>query len=243
MDIFNKKKVYIGYLTAGAQPIGYQIEAALALERGGMDLLEIGFPYSDPVADGPIIQEAMNIALKRKTKAKDILNLIQGIRAQSKIPMILFSYSNPLIQIGKGFLNEVHAAGVEGLLMIDLPHEEKLSLQSPLKRIFVATPATSNERVNMLSEKGDGFLYYACRKGTTGVRKGMPEGFETDIQRIKTYSRLPAVAGFGIGTKESAKAAIAFADGFVVGSLFVKAMNEGISPTQLQFLATSIDPR
>lgn len=243
MDIFNKKKVYIGYMTAGTQPIDYQIEAALALERGGVDLLEIGFPYSDPVADGPVIQEAMQLALKRKTKAKDVLQVIREIRKRSKIPMVLFSYCNPLVQLGDTFLEDLHKAGVEGVLMLDLPFEEKLSLRSPLKRISVATPATSSERVSMLSDKGDGFLYYACRKGTTGVRKGMPEGFEADMQRIKKHSRLPVVAGFGIGSKESAQEALAHADGFVVGSLFVKAMNEDISSAELQSLATSLDPR
>lgn len=243
MDIFNHRKAYVGYLTAGSQDLNYQVEASLALEKGGVDILEVGFPFSDPVADGPVIQQAMDMALRRNTNGKDVLELIRKIREYSSMPMVLFSYCNPLLQLGSAFLQDVYHAGAESLLLIDLPFEEKQVLKSPLQRICVTTPATSNERVKIISDHGKGFLYYACRKGTTGVKSAMPEGYQEDVQRMKKFSELPVVAGFGIGSKASAKEAVLQADGFVVGSLFVKSMQEGLSPNELQALAASIDPR
>lgn len=238
-----KIPAFIGYLTAGDGGLDYSLEAALALEKGGVDLLEIGIPFSDPVADGPVIQKAMQRSLEQGTTPDDVLELIRRIRKKSSIPLVLFSYYNPILQGGKEFLLKAKEAGAQGVLIVDLSIEERKKELEVLDQIWIISSTTSEERMEKILPLCRGFIYYASQKGTTGARSGFPEGFGAKIKEIKKRSSLPVVAGFGIASRESAQEALRYADGFVVGSLFVAAMGRKASPEELTQLAQSVDPR
>lgn len=240
---FKQRKAFIGYMTTGSEEQEYQVEAALALHRGGVDILELGLPYSDPVADGPVIQSAMQRALQRNTRHSAFLKLVRRIRESVQMPIVLFSYANPLLQLGESFLKDAYEAGVNGMLVVDLPLEEGERIKSSLQRIQLVTPSTSDTRIPVISDKGEGFLYYVCQKGTTGMRNATPVDLEEQIQRIKKYSKHPVAVGFGISSKEGAREVLQHADGFVIGSAFVKAMSEGISPENLEAYTRTLDPR
>jgi tryptophan synthase alpha chain len=247
--VFKKNKVFIAYLTAGQKGLDYTFQAALSLIAGGVDLLEIGVAFSDSVADGPVIQQAMNDAVMRKVTLLDALELIKKIRKRTDIPLVLFSYFNPLLQIGySDIFLRAKDAGVDGILIVDLPLEESAKYISKCNEydifpIFVIAPSTNAERIGQISKNAKGFLYYACRKGTSGMKHGLPEGFKKRIKLIKQNSKLPVVVGFGVSSCQAAKKIIDVADGFVVGSLFVDAVNQGISAKELKKIAIKIDPR
>jgi tryptophan synthase alpha chain len=248
-EVFKKGKVFVGYLTAGHKGLDYSFQAVLSLIAGGVDLLEIGVPFSDPVADGPVIQNAMNDALIRKVTIFDTLELIRKIRKHSNIPIVLFCYLNPILQIGYGnILKHAKDVGVDGFLIVDLPLEESAEYiakcnEHDVSPIFVIAPSSRPERIKQINKKAKGFLYYACRKGTTGVKNGLPDGFKKHIKLIKQNSKLPVVVGFGVGSCRVAKEIISIADGFVVGSLFVDAINQGTAAKELRKLAMKVDPR
>ncbi len=247
--VFKNGKVFVAYLTAGHKGLDYSFQAALSLIAGGVDLLEIGVPFSDPVADGPVIQNAMNDALIRKVTVLDALELIRKIRKYSDIPIVLFGYLNPILQIGYGnILKHAKDAGVDGFLIVDLPLEESAEYISKCNEhnvspIFVIAPSSKPERVKQINKKSKGFLYYACRKGTTGMKNDLPADFKKNIKLIKQNSKLPVVVGFGISSSQVAKKIVDVADGFVVGSLFVDAINKGATAKELKKIAVKIDPR
>lgn len=246
-QLFNHHKAYIGYLTAGDGGIKNTLQAALALIAGGVNMLEIGVPFSDPIADGPIIQRAATRSLHAGTTLKDILWLVQEIRQQSDIPLILFSYLNPILsRIKTDFLKNAKLAGIDGLLLVDCPIEESTLIQdacqaNDIAPIYVVTPATSLIRLEKIAHAAKGFLYYACRKGTTGVKTDLPEDFAEKIQFIKSIVSLPVVVGFGISNQTQVTTVLNYADGVVVGSLFVQALEEGKLST-LTTLAQSLKP-
>lgn len=236
-----KNPAFVAYLTLGDGGLDYSLEAALALVKGGVDLLEIGLPFSDPVADGPVIQQAMERSLQKGTKAYDLIPFLQAFRKQSSVPIVLFSYYNPILAAGKDFLNEAKEAGADGILLVDLPFE--LMPESTLEPILIVSTSTSQQRVEKIVQKGKGFIYYACQKGTTGMRGSLPSDFKQDVIRIKQATQLPVVVGFGISSRQTAQEALDCADGFVVGSYFVEGMGRKVSPEELTHLAIQIDPR
>lgn len=244
---FDKGKAFTGYLMGGDGGIDYSTDCALQLIQGGVDILEIGMPFSDPIADGPVIQRAAQRALKQGTKARTILDMGQSIRKNSEIPLILFSYFNPLFQKGVGFLKELRFAGFDAVLLVDLPSENQFFSEAleenDLYSIFIVAPSTDNVRLDQIQKKAKGFIYYACQKGTTGVRARLSDDFSFQVARIRQQSSLPIVAGFGIATCENAEAALRHADGFVVGSAFVNQMEAKVSPDKLKMFAESLDPR
>ncbi len=239
--MIDKKPAFIGYITLGDGGLDYSLQAALALIAGGVDLLEIGIPFSDPVADGPVIQQAMHRALNAGTTVHDAIPFIQQLRKHTQIPLVLFSYYNPILKAGPVFLNDAKQAGANGILIVDLSFEQMPA--TPLDPIFVAATTTSDARLKQITEKGRGFIYYACQKGTTGMRDALPSYIESDIARIKKQTQLPVVIGFGISNRAMAQEAIRFADGFVVGSYFVSAMGQKKTPEELKTMAEAIDPR
>ncbi len=246
--IFKQGKANIAYLTAGDGGIQQTLKAALALISGGVNMLEIGIPFSDPVADGPVIQRAAQRAIQQQTTFADILYLIKEIRKSSDIPLILFSYVNPIFKaMQTSFLSEAKQAGIDGILLVDCPIEESQGFHDQCIRleiapIYVITPTTSVSRIHKIDQYGKGFLYYACRKGTTGVRSHLPKDFQEKIQQVKSNTQLPVVVGFGISNKETAAEVLQYADGVVVGSLFVKALEDGMQPEGLTQLAQTIFP-
>lgn len=245
--VFASKKAFVGYLTAGDGGIEYCIEASLALAQGGVDILELGIPFSDPIADGPIIQAAMRRALSSGITPQSLLKIAKGIRKQSSIPLIAFSYYNPILQGGQKYLGELKEAGFDGLLIVDLPHEEaqenmECLLKAELCPILIATPSTNLSRIEMIASISKGFIYYACQKGTTGFRRGLPEDFGKKIAEIKSVTKTPIAAGFGIKDKETAEKVLCHADGFVIGSAFVDQVAKGTSPDLLQAFTKKLIP-
>lgn len=238
--VFAKGPAFIGYLTLGDGGLDYSLASALALVKGGVDILEIGLPFSDPVADGPVIQKAMERSLKQGTKAHDLIPFLKAFREQSDVPIVVFSYYNPLLA-SPGLQDLAYKAGANGVLIVDLPFE--LVPKTSLDPILIISTSTPQERVKEIVKKGRGFIYYACQKGTTGMRGSLPSRCPHDIARIKEASSLPVAIGFGISEKQSAEDALKLGDGFIVGSYFVDAMSRGATSEELTKLAKQIDPR
>ena len=238
---FAKGPALIAYLTLGDGGLDYSLASALALVKGGVDLLEIGIPFSDPVADGPVIQKAMERSLQGGTKPQDLIAFLKAFRKQSQVPIVLFSYYNPILAAGKAFLEEAHAAGANGILIVDLPFEQMP--ESALDPVLIVSTSTPQERLEKIVKKGRGFIYYACQKGTTGMRGALPLHSAQDIARIKQETTLPVAIGFGISNRQTAEEALKSADGVIVGSYFVEAMGRKVSPEEIIKLVKNIDPR
>lgn len=248
---FSEGKVHIAYLTAGDGGIQRTLDAALALISGGVNMLEIGVPFSDPIADGPVIQAAAARALATNTTFEDILSLTRSIRQHSDVPLILFSYLNPILSAERksscktSFLLNAKRAGIDGLLIVDSPFEENLKLHddclaAEIAPIYVIAESTSVARLQQINERAHAFLYYACQRGITGIRNALPVNFREQMALIKSHIHLPVVVGFGISNHEQAKQVLQYADGVVIGSLFVKALADGISYQHLTLLAKNI---
>ncbi len=235
---FEKKNAFVGYLTAGD---GNSKDHFLGLVKGGVDVLEIGIPFSDPVADGPTIQKAMERALNAGMTAEKTLRLVEELRKETDVPLILFTYLNPVGKDLRGFLMRAKIAGADGILIVDLPLEEaddyrEFCRETGLAPIFVIAPSTPPERIGKIAkaiESAEGFIYYACRKGTTGARYGLPEDYAEKIAAIRSFSQLPIAVGFGIADREAAKAILKEADGFVVGSHFIDGIQKGIDVKEI----------
>lgn len=240
------QKVFVGYIVVGDGGIERSFSMAQALIAGGVNLLELGMPFSDPMADGPVIQRAAQRSLQMNTTLADVLELAKKIRNHTEIPIILFSYFNPLLaKDPRKWLPQAKRAGIDGILVVDLPWEEgkKFYQQCHAHEIFpisVITPVTSEQRLQKIIHHSKGFLYYACQKGTTGIRAELPEGFAEQLKMVKRHTVLPIVAGFGIGSASTAKEVLKYADGFVVGSLFVQANEEGKNLEEIKQLAAAL---
>ena len=251
-NLFHHKKPFIGFVTAGDGGIDYCVECCLQLITGGVDALELGLAFSDPVADGPVIQQSSQRALENGMTPETVLEIAKRIRQHTSVPLILFTYYNPLLQYGDIYLNRAKQAGFDAVLVVDfaptLHQQNSVTIFSMIKAqgmtpILLTSPSSSDARLNLIASHAEGFIYYACQKGTTGEKHHLPNDFEDNITRIKNVSSLPIVAGFGIADKASAKQALHYADGFVVGSAFVKLMAKKASPSALADLARQIDPR
>jgi tryptophan synthase alpha chain len=240
--------VFVAYLTAGDGGIQRTLEAAKALIASGVSLLEIGMPFSDPVADGSVIQRAAMRALVSGTTLREVFWLVEQIRKFSDVPLVLFSYLNPLLSaLESTFFADAKRAGLDGVLLVDCPLEESVTyrqkcLENGLAYIHVIAPSTPLFRLRHIDQQASGFLYYACRKGTTGVRSSLPDDFSETMQRIKSCVQQPVVAGFGISTRDAVSQVLHQADGVVVGSLFVKALEDGLSTDGLYELARKLNP-
>lgn len=222
-QVFAKQKPVIGYLTAGDAPK----ERFLELLQMGVTILEIGIPFSDPVADGPVIQQAMQRSIKAGTNLETVLNLVKDLRQETDAAIVLFSYFNPIQRDLKNFLSKAKMAGADGILIVDLPLEEsqayhKLCCDLDLDTIYVIAPSTPSQRILNISKLAKGFIYYACRKGTTGTRIELPKDLREKITSIRKHTTLPIAVGFGIASREAAEAVLKIADGVVIGSHFVE---------------------
>lgn len=245
-QLFQNGKAYTAYLTAGDGGVQSTLDAALALIKGGVNMLEIGVPFSDPIADGPIIQRASQRSLTRGTTLVDVLWITKQIRQQSDIPIILFSYLNPILSsVQSDFLLAAKNAGIDGLVLVDCPLEASDFIHQQCNKndialIYVIAPSTLLERIKKINDRAQGFLYYACQKGITGLRSELPKDFREKINKLKSMVDLPVIVGFGISNQETVYRVLQYADGVVVGSLFVKALEEGVSPSTLSKLAQNL---
>jgi tryptophan synthase alpha chain len=223
-----KQKAFIPYIGAGVPGIQETVELALLLESKGADVLELGYPFSDPMADGLVNQAAANRALEKGVDDEAYLGMVKAIRAKSQIPIVVFSYLNPIFRLGlDDFARRAKEAGADGFLLVDMPVEESSEFQETcrkldLRLIFLAAPTTTPARLQRLLKEASGFLYYISRTGITGERDGFQADFEEKLTAVKAASKLPVVVGFGISTPEQVNAVCGLCDGAVVGSALVR---------------------
>ncbi len=214
----------IPFLTAGDPDLDTTYELALAVEAGGADLLEIGVPFSDPMADGPTLQRAYERALRAGTTLPGVLELVGRIRERSDLPIVLFGYYNPFLRYGlTQFGRDARAAGVDGILCVDLPPEEAGELKavtdaSGLDLVFLLAPTSGPDRIRKVTAVSRGFVYVVSVTGVTGARAHLPEAVPGLVERVKARTALPVAVGFGISVPAQAAWVASFADGAVVGS-------------------------
>lgn len=221
------------YCTAGYPGPDSTLEVMEALQEYGADLIELGMPYSDPLADGPVIQESSSVALANGMTIARLFEQLKDFRKRISVPVILMGYMNPVLQYGfERFCKDAAAAGVDGLILPDLPEYEfeteygAIVKQYGLDFIFLVTPETSEQRVRKLDELSSGFLYAVSSSSTTGSNKDMGD-VNSYLQRLRGYQlNNPLMVGFGIKDRESFDAACVHANGAIIGSAFIKALNE-----------------
>jgi len=222
-----KQKALIPYITAGDPDLETTEALILAMQRQGADIIELGVPFSDPMADGPVIQRATERALTKGVKLIDILRLVERVRKVSQIPIVLFSYFNPLLQFGLEKLAQMaKEAGVDAILVTDLAPEEAGDFLRILKKyqldmIFLLTPTSSDQRIEKIVRLASGFLYVVSRTGITGIQQTLSDSIIPLVKRIRQFSSLPIAVGFGISSLEHIKEVWQYADGAIVGSRIV----------------------
>jgi tryptophan synthase alpha chain len=226
------KKAFIAYLTAGDPSLEKTEELIPALEAAGVDIIEVGVPFSDPTADGPVIQAASQRALKKGATLEKILAMIVRLRRFSGVPIVVFTYYNPILSYGpERFAGDAAAAGVDGLLVVDLPPEEADELRrftdpAGLDFITLIAPTTDPKRARKILRRASGFVYYISVTGVTGTAAPRPDDVRRDVERLKKMTPLPVAVGFGISTPAQAAAIAPLADGVVVGSALVRLIGE-----------------
>ena len=222
----------ITYVTAGDPSLPLSAEILVALDRAGADVIEVGVPFSDPLADGPVIQRATERALAAGSCLRESLAIVERTRSSIAAPVVMFSYANPLLRMGlDAFARRAAAAGVDGVLALDLPIEEAGEFRETLASqgldtIFLLSPTTTDARIRMAASLGRGFLYGISRLGVTGARDRVADGAEALVRRIRTQTTLPIALGFGISRPEHVAEVGAYADAAVVGSALVSLIAE-----------------
>jgi tryptophan synthase alpha chain len=227
------EKAFIAYICAGDPDFSRTVDLALALEKAGTDILELGIPFSDPLADGVVNQLAAQRALKAGATVPGVLDCVRQIRRRSQIPIVLYTYLNPIFQFGfDRFHRAASDAGVDGLLILDLPPEEDLPGEAPL-HIRLIAPTTPLERIQKICARAAGFIYYVSREGVTGVQSHIASSLGERVAEIRRCTPLPIAVGFGISTPEQAKEVAQIADGVVVGSAIVQKINDNTAKDDL----------
>jgi tryptophan synthase alpha chain len=227
-----KEKALIIYVTAGDPSLGVTKQLILALEKAGADILEIGVPFSDPTADGPVIQAASQRALKSGTTLEGVLKMVAAVRQSSEIPVVLFGYFNPIFSYGvEKFARAARKAGVDGVLVVDLPFEEARELRdhtdaAGLDFISLIAPTTDKARLKMIADHAAGFLYYISITGITGSAAPKIDNIKRDVGEIRKITSLPVAVGFGISKPQQAEEIGKLSDGVVIGSAVVKLIDE-----------------
>jgi tryptophan synthase alpha chain len=227
------QKGVVVYIGAGDPDLEATRRLALAFDQAGVDVLELGVPFSDPLADGLVNQLAAQRGLESGTTPEGVLTTVRALRKDSSIPVVLYIYYNLIHRRGlERFIAEAAAAGVDGLLVLDLPPEESEAYQAlmraaELRPIYLVAPTTPEERVRLIVQKGGGFIYYVSREGVTGMQSQVSETIAPMTARIRAHTHLPIVVGFGISNAEQARAAAAGVDGVVIGSAVVNRVAQG----------------
>jgi len=232
------KKGFIPFITAGDPDLQTTGELIIELARAGATLIELGIPFSDPMADGPVIQRASERALGHGFGIDEVLQVVSEARKGTDVPIILFSYFNPLLQFGiEKLAREARAACVDGVLVTDLVPEEANEFASVLKAndldmIFLIAPTSTDERLQMVADRASGFIYAVSRAGVTGQREQMSAEAEQLVNRVRQFSDLPVAVGFGISTPEHVRDVWRYADAAVVGSAIVSEIENADAPDE-----------
>ena len=225
----------VTYLTAGDPDLVRSRDVILAVDRAGADVMEIGVPFSDPIADGPTIQRASERALAAGCHLPATLALVASIRAEMRAPVVLFTYVNPVLRFGvDAFVERAGEAGVDGVLLLDLPIEESAEMRAKLDRrqidqIFLVSPTTTDARLAEAARLGRGFLYAISRLGVTGARDAVSRSARPLASRIRAITKLPIALGFGLSRPEHVREVAAFADAAVVGSALVQVVADAVA--------------
>ena len=239
------RKAFIPFITAGDPSLEATEQIILELERSGADIIELGVPFSDPMADGPVIQRASERALANHVSVRDCLELVRRVRQQSEVPIVLFSYLNPLLSLGlEGLGDELRKAGVDGVLATDLVPEEADEFRAALRTsnidlIFLVAPTSTDERIKLVAEASSGFVYAVSRTGVTGVRQSLSAAAANLVQRVRRFTDLPVAVGFGVSTPEHVAEVWQHADAAVVGSRIVAEIeNNAGDPALVEKIGT-----
>ncbi len=242
-----RKGALVGYLPVGFPDLDTSVEAAIAMAQNGVDVLEFGVPYSDPVMDGMVIQEATQLALAQGFKLRDLFEAVRRVREAVDTPVLVMTYFNPVMQYGvERFAADLAAAGGAGLITPDITPEAaaewiEASERHQLDRVFLAAPTSSDERLRMISEQGTGFVYTVSTMGITGERSSLDAAARTLTERLRAAGTDLACVGIGISTAEHVATTLEYADGAIVGTVFVRALRDGGVPgltAAVQDLAT-----
>ncbi len=226
------RKALVPFFSVGDPDIDVTRRAVLAAAKAGADIIELGVPFSDPIADGPVIQASSQRALRGGASLPGVLDLVGSLRTETEVPIVLFGYYNPFFRYGDALLaRDAKTAGVDGILCVDLPPEEAGPLSaackdSGLDSIFLLAPTSDDSRIRAVAERSAGFVYFVAVTGVTGARTDVPVGIEDKVARVRELCGLPVGVGFGISGPEQAVAVAAYADLVVVGSALVRVMHE-----------------
>ena len=238
-NAFKNKPIFMPYFPLGYPDLGASIDVIEAMARNGADLIEVGLSFSDPLADGPVIQHATQIALEKGITVKKSLEAVKDLRKRGvDVPLILMGYYNPMLAYGlEKFVHDTMDAGVDGFIIPDLPIEESEEFvevigQSSLPLIQMLAPTTPVERMEMIARNAKGFIYLVSVTGVTGERKSLAEGLGDLITRVREHASVPVCVGFGISTPEQAKEVGTLADGVIVGSACVKMIGNSEKPVE-----------
>jgi len=229
-----REKAFIAFLTAGDPDLKITESLVVELERRGVDIIELGVPFSDPLADGPTIQAASERALKNKVSLKDVLRLVKTLRNRVGLPLILFVHRYGLEKFAKAAAK----AGVDGVIVPDLPPEEGKELKVYLGRvgldtIFLVAPTSTSQRIRLVAGNSTGFIYYVSLTGVTGARDGLMKTVEPALRKIRRFTKKPIAVGFGISNPHQVKEVVSFAEGVIVGSSIVRRIEENLSDRNL----------
>ena len=238
---FKHKPIFMPYFPVGYPSFETSLDVIEALAKNGADLIEVGLSFSDPLADGPIIQKATQIALERGITVKKSLQAVAELRRRGvTIPLVMMGYFNPIMAFGiDKFIEEACSAGVDGFIIPDLPPEEAGEFQQAdkpalpragLPLISMLAPTTPPARTEMIARAAEGFIYLVSVTGVTGARTEIPQGLNELVAQVRHYTSLPVCVGFGIATPQQAKIVGAMADGVIIGSACVRAIGESTSP-------------
>jgi tryptophan synthase alpha chain len=229
---FPRKPGLVAYITCGDPSLEISRDVALAAIAAGADVIELGVPFSDPVADGPVIQRASERALRHGTDLSGVLDVARQVRQQSKAGLIVFSYLNPILQFGlEKFCADAAASGVDGALVTDLPVEEAHDYLRAMKAhklapVFLAAPTSTDERLRAVAKNSHGFVYAISRTGITGTRQDVASDAQSLVSRLRALTKLPIAVGFGVSTPEQFAEVGQFADAVVIGSAIVQRIEQ-----------------
>lgn len=243
-----REKALVLFMTAGDPSLKKNLELLPHLEKEGVDLVELGIPFSDPLADGPVIQASSQRALQKKTTLTAILGMVRQARASCAIPLVLMGYYNPIFRYGDArFVRDARKAGVDGVIVPDLPIEESREFSALCRRagldlIQLVAPTSGPERKRRIAAQSRGFVYYVSLTGVTGVKRALPAELSTDVRALKKMTQTPVCVGFGISEPEQAKALAKVADGVIIGSAFVKALHARAKAPAASFARQFVRP-
>ncbi len=239
-----KRKLFCVFLTLGYPSVAATERLILSSEKAGVDIIELGFPFSDPLADGPTIQYSSERAIQKGVSIQDAFALVRRLRQKgSMIPIVFFGYFNPVFSYGgKEFAKDARSAGMDGLIIPDLPPEEEPEFQKECRKqklhfVQLVAPTTEDKRAKMLVGKSQGFIYYVSLRGVTGARKALPSDLKAHLTKLKKMTTKPVLAGFGISTPEQARAISGMSDGVIVGSAVIEHLKRGV-PAAERFIET-----